>query len=85
MLFVCLETILCVITPTAVVLSTWIGAGFCGHFISISDCCSSTHLRVVIKRDANSASAIDDMTCLIICTIIITALLNYGIDTSSDK
>jgi len=39
----------------------------------------------VIKRDANSASAADNMTCLIICAIVITTLLNCGIGMSSDK
>ena len=80
MLFVCFGMILFVTTPTAVVLSTWIGVGFCGHPIYIRVWRNSTHLRAVINKEANSASAAEDITNLIICAIVSTVPLKVGIE-----
>ena len=66
MLLVCLGIILFVTTPTAVVLSTCIGIGCCGYPISNAVWRNSKHLQAVINREANSASAADDITNFII-------------------
>ena len=84
-LFVCLNIILFITTLTAVVLSTCVGVGFCGYLISIVILRNSTHLCAVINKEANSASATDNITNFIIWTIVRIAPLKVGISTFSDR
>ena len=84
-LLCCLGIILFVTTPTAVALSNCICVGCWGHSISIRVLCDSTHLRVVINKEANHDSAGDDITNLIICAIVSTAPLKAGIGTFSER
>ena len=61
MLLVFSGMMLLVTTPTDIVLSTWIGIGCCGQPISIRVCRVYTHLRAVMNKEANSASAVEDI------------------------
>ena len=71
------------VTPTAVELSHWMGVLGCGHPILMSAWRSGTISLAMVKRPASSASEVDDMTFLIICTIVRTGPLWRGIGTSS--
>ena len=84
-LFVCLDMMLFVTTPTDVVLSTYIGVRCCGHIVSISVWCNSTYFQAVISKVDNSTSVADDITNLIICAIVRTTPLKAGIGTFSER
>ena len=78
-LLVCLGIMVFVTTPTAVALYTCIGVRCCVHPISIKGWLNYTHLWVIINKDANSTSAADDITNLIICTTVRTDPSKAGI------
>ena len=80
-LFVFFEITLFVKTATTVVLSTCIRVGCCGHAISIRIWCNLMHLSAVVNKEANSASADDGITNLIIRGIVSTAPLKEVIVT----
>ena len=84
-LFVYLGVILLVTATTDVALSTCAGVGCCGQPISIIVWLNPTHLRALINKEANSASAADDITNLIICAIVSTAPLKVGIETFYER
>ena len=85
MLFVCLGVTLVVTTLTDVVLSTCIGVGCFGYPIPVKVLLNSTHFLAVTNKDANSASAADDMTNLIMCAIVSTAPLKAVIGTLYER
>ena len=73
------------VTPTSVEFSHWMGVLGCGHPISMSAWRSGTISLEMEKRPAISASEADDMTFLIIFTIVRTGPLWRSIGTSSER
>ena len=57
-------------TSTAVELLHWMGDLGCGHPISVRDWRSGTIALAQMKMPASSASAVEDMTFLIICATV---------------
>ena len=83
MILACLSVTLLVTTPTAIALSTWIGVGCCGRTISIRIWINYSHLRAVMNKEANSASAAEKITNLMIYDIVRTVPLKVGTHTFS--
>ena len=65
-------------TPCAVILSVCIGVGGCVCHISSSDWCDGMAYFQLTKSAPSSASVADDMTALIILSIVNTAPLLGG-------
>ena len=72
-------------TPTAVVLSHWMGVRDWGHPILARAWRSGIISLAILKRPASSASAADDMTVLMIWAIVRTGPLWAGTSTSSES
>ena len=72
-------------TPSAVVLSVWMGVTGCFHPISVNVRRIGTSSFAVTQRAPSSASAADDMTNLMICAIVRTGPFHFGSSTFSDK
>ena len=67
------------VNPTAIELSVWIGVWGYGHPISMSVWRSGIIFFAVINSAAISASAVDAITFLIICEIVKTGPLIFGL------
>ena len=77
--------IVCLTTPNAVLLSTWIGVGGWGCPISINRCCIGTSSRALIYRAPNFASAADIITALMIWNTVSTEPLLAGKRSSLEQ
>ena len=82
---VLLGTMVLLVTPTAVELSTWMGVFGCGQPISMSVCLMGTNSLAVMKSAANSASAADDMTNLMILASVMIGPLSRGMASFSEQ
>ena len=82
---VCLGTSVLFVTPTAVVLSTWMGDFGWGQPISMSVRRSGTISLAVMKRAASSASAVDDMTNLMILASVRMEPFSLGMASFSEQ
>ena len=69
---------LLVMMPSAVLLLVWIGVGGCLCPISSSRCCSGMALRALMYNALSAASAVNDITALMICNMFRIALLFAG-------
>jgi hypothetical protein len=76
--FVCLGWILLFITPSAVVLSVWIGVRGCGWPILVSICQRYTASFAFKNNAPNSASAAKDYTAFMIVAFVMIPLLLGG-------
>jgi len=63
--------------PQAVVLSTWMGVGGCGHPMSVNVCRIAVASLQLTKRDPNSASVADDIACFKILQSVCIAPFNF--------
>ena len=72
-----LRTLL-LMTPNAVVLSVFIGVGGRGCPMNLRAWQAGTAFLQLIQRAPTSASAVDDMTALIICAVLRKAPLLGG-------
>ena len=72
----------CCTTPSAVVLSTWIGVGGCGCPILISMCHIGTASQALMYSAPSSASAADDITAFMIYDTASTTPLLAGNSSS---
>ena len=75
---------LLVTTPSAVLLSVWIGVRGCLCPISCSRCRMATAWDALMYNPANSASAALDMTDLMMLDVLMIAPLLGGSSTSDD-
>ena len=79
-----LLVMLLVTTTRAVVLSVCIGVGGCLCPIIPNAWCAGIASRQLMNRAPRSASAVEDMTDLMIWEIVMTSPFFDGMDTSSD-
>ena len=79
-----LLAMLLVTTPSTVVLTVWSGVGGYLFPITYRVWRSVIASRLLMKRDPRSASAGEDMISLMICEMVMTAPLFWGMAESLD-